>query len=336
MKPVISLDHSSDAPKYQQIIQFIINAIETNQLKIGDKLPSVNQVCENTGIAPKTVMQAFRSLTQSGIISAVRYKGFFVASTNTQSTHNIFVLFNSLTAYKEEIYESIKDTIAGKGTVSIYFHHNNVALFNTLLAQSNGKYTAYIIMPIRDKGIASSLMQLPQHKIYILDLGYRDWGTRYPSVCQYFREDIYGVLRQHLTKIRRKYNKLVLVTGPGFYNLTQIESGFRLFCRESGIRSAVITHVDNKPLTPGELYILVHDGDLVHLVKRISALSLKLGKDIGIISYNDIPIKEIAANGIATISTDFTKMGADIINMVLHKKKMHIKNPCKLVERPSF
>lgn len=336
MKSIISLDHTSEAPKYQQIIQSIINAIDNNQLKIGDRLPSVNQVSDNTGIAPKTVMQAFRSLKQAGLVSAVQYKGFFVASTNTQSRHNIFVLFNSLTAYKEEIYESIKNTIAGKGTVNIYFHHNNVALFNTLLAQSNGKYTAYIIMPIKDKDIAASLKQLPQQKVYILDLGYRDWGARYPSVCQYFHEDIYQVLQQHLTKIRRKYNKLVLVMGPAFYNLKQIENGFRRFCRESGLRSAVVTHVGNKPLATGELYILVHDGDLVHLVKRITALSFKLGKDIGIISYNEIPIKEIAANGIATISTDFTKMGTDIINMVLNKKKQHLKNPCKLIERPSF
>jgi DNA-binding transcriptional regulator YhcF (GntR family) len=336
MKSIISLDHTSDAPKYQQIIQSIIDAIDNNQLKIGDRIPSVNQVSDNTGIASKTVMQAFRSLKQAGVISAVKYKGYFVASTDTLSRHNIFVLFNSLTAYKEEIYESIKNTIAGKGVVSIYFHHNNVALFNTLVAQSNGKYTAYIIMPIRDKGIAASLKQLPQHKLYILDLGYKDWGAKYPSVCQYFHEDIYQVLQRQLTKIRSKYNKLILVTGPAFYNLKQIEKGFRQFCRDADFNSAVITHVGNKRLAPGELYVLVHDGDLVHLVKRITALSLQLGKDIGIISYNEIPIKEIAANGIATISTDFTKMGTDIINMVLYKKKQHLKNPCKLIARPSF
>ena len=36
-----------------------------------------------------------------------------------------------------------------------------------------------------------------------------------------------------------------------------------------------------------------------------------MGKDIGIISYNEIPFKEIVANGIATISTDFEQKIAD-------------------------
>ena len=73
------------------------------------------------------------------------------------------------------------------------------------------------------------------------------------------------------------------------------------------------------------------------IVRRLaSLLSLKLGKDIGIISYNDIPIKEIVANGITTISTDFAKMGADVIHLILKKKKLQLKNPCRLVERASF
>jgi len=336
MQTIISLDHSSGAPKYQQIIQSIISAIDSRQLQIGDKLPSVNEVSLSTGIAKKTVVQAFEHLKQTGIISAVKYKGYFVASAHTNSRHNIFVLFNSLTAYKENIYEGIKQALDGHGVVNIYFHHNNMEVFDTLVSQSAGRYTAYIIMPLPDKGMQASLKKLPQDKIYILDLGYNDWGVRYPSVCQHFEEDIYRVLRQAEARIRRKYRKLVLVRGPAFYNLKQVEKGFRRFCKDAGLASEVIAHARNKRPAKGELYILAHDQDLVHLVKKIAAGSLQLGKDIGILSYNDTPMKEIAANGIATISSDFTRMGADMIKLILQKKKAHLKNPCRLVDRASF
>lgn len=335
MKPVISLDHTANIPKYQQIMNSIIAAIDNQELKVGDRIPSVNEVSESTGVAKKTIVQAFDQLKQTGIISSIKYKGFFVASGNTGSQHNIFVLFNSFTAYKEEIYQGIKDTLGTKGVVNIFFHHNNATVFNTLISQSAGKYTEYIIMPIKDKSIQASLEKLPQDKIYILDIGYKDWGAKYPSVCQHFEQDIYNVLQQGLTKIR-KYKKLVLVQGPAFYNLKQIEKGFLEFCKAFRIRSEIIPNIKNKRIVTGELYILVNDQDLVLLVKKLSELPLKLGKDVGIISYNEAPIKEIAGNGIATISTDFTKMGKDMMQLILKKKKDHLHNPARLTDRKSF
>ncbi|HEY8920244.1 MAG TPA: substrate-binding domain-containing protein [Chitinophaga sp.] len=336
MKSIITVDHNSGAPKYQQIIQSVISAIDNKQLRIGDKIPSVNEVSDSTGIAKKTGVQAFEQLKQTGVISAVKYKGYFVASANTHSKHNIFVLFNHLTAYKEDIYEGIKSTLDGKGVVDIFFHHNNIEVFKTLIAQSAGKYTEYIIMPIPDKGMKPALKKLPQDKIYILDLGYQDWGQAYPSVCQHFETDIYQVLQQGLPAIRRKYNKLVLVLGPQFYNLKQIEKGFRQFCREFELDFSIISHAKNKRPARGELYVLVNDQDLVQLVKKTTTFGYKLGKDVGIISYNDFPMKEIVGNGITTISSDFTRMGTDVINMILKKKKAHLQNPCRLVERSSF
>jgi len=337
MMTFINLDPTSSVPKYQQIVNSIIKAIDENSLKIGDKLPSVNELSVYTGLANKTVVQAFDQLKQIGVISSVQYKGYFVSSSNTQSKHNIFLLFNSLTAYKEQIYESIKESLNNKGIVDIYFHHNDTEIFNTLIEQSVGKYTEYIIMPIDDPVKNESLLKLPQDKIYIIDLGYKDLGTKYPSVCQYFDEDIYNALSEGLARAK-KYKKLILVLGPSTSKklLDNIQAGFTQFCQENEFEWEVILRVKNrKPLT-GELYIILNDQDLVSLVKKVSELALTLGTDVGIISYNEIPFKEITANGIATISTDFTKMGKEIIRLILNKKREHIKNPSYLTNRNSF
>jgi DNA-binding transcriptional regulator YhcF (GntR family) len=337
MMTFIQLDPNSSVPKYQQIVNSIINAIDENYLKVGDKLPSVNEVSEYTGLANKTIVQAFDQLKQIGVVSSVQYKGYFVSSSNTQSKHNIFLLFNSLTAYKEQIYESIKESLNNKGVVDIFFHHNDMEIFNTLIEQSAGKYTEYIIMPIDDPAKNEALQKLPQDKIYIIDLGYKDLGAKYPSVCQYFDEDIYNVLKEGLERAK-KYNKLILVLGPSTSKrlLQNIQTGFVKFCEENAFEWEVILQVRNREPIAGELYILLNDQDLVQLVKKVSSLALNLGSDIGILSYNEIPFKEITANGIATISTDFTQMGKEITRLILNKDREHIKNPCRLISRNSF
>lgn len=53
------------------------------------------------------------------------------------------------------------------------------------------------------------------------------------------------------------------------------------------------------------MYILPNDNDLVHLLKAAKTQKLIVGEDIGVISYNDTPLKEVVAEGITTISTDF-------------------------------
>lgn len=61
-----------------------------------------------------------------------------------------------------------------------------------------------------------------------------------------------------------------------------------------------------------------------------------LGKDIGIISYNDTPPKEVVINGRATISTDFNAMGKTLANMVLNNINNKIENPSSLIIRESL
>jgi len=58
-----------------------------------------------------------------------------------------------------------------------------------------------------------------------------------------------------------------------------------------------------------------------------------LGEDIGIISYNDTPLKELL--GITVISTDFQKMGSAAAEMILTKMPTSIKNDFNFINRHS-
>jgi DNA-binding LacI/PurR family transcriptional regulator len=62
----------------------------------------------------------------------------------------------------------------------------------------------------------------------------------------------------------------------------------------------------------------------------------KVGKDIGIISYNESPINEIILNGLTSVSTDFCQMGESVAEMILNRKLAKIKCDFHMIRRGTF
>ena len=86
----------------------------------------------------------------------------------------------------------------------------------------------------------------------------------------------------------------------------------------------------------GDLFVTIEEADLVNLVKQAREDEFTLGKDIGVISYNDTLLKEIVEGGITTISTDFKHMGKRLAEMILNNETVRIENPNALIIRNSL
>jgi len=69
-------------PKYQQIIAGIVEAISRKRLRVGDELPSINQVCHEFLLSRDTVVKAYEDLKKRGIIEAAHGKGYYIASAS--------------------------------------------------------------------------------------------------------------------------------------------------------------------------------------------------------------------------------------------------------------
>ncbi len=83
-------------------------------------------------------------------------------------------------------------------------------------------------------------------------------------------------------------------------------------------------------------FIFHSDHDLVKAVKLTNRLNYKIGQDVGLVSFNDSPLKEIAGNGITTISTDFEQMGRHMTRMILEGTSTAIHNESKVYLRNSL
>lgn len=326
------IDERSSLPKYRQIIDQVITAIENGTLKRGDKIPSLTQICRLNHLSRDTVMMAFNELKSRGVIFSRPGKGYFVQNTQIDIVQRIFVLFDELNAFKEDMYNSFLGHLSPNTDVDIYFHHFNFQLFNELIENAAGNYTAYVIMPATFDQCKTVISQLPKDKVYLLDR-LKPGLTDYPAIYQDFEKDIYEALlsRQDLIK---KYHELIMVH-PGGKEPEERIKGLELYARQTQSSFTLVKKSDQLPLKKNSCYLVTSDRELVQLIKMAEKNHFQLGTDVGIISFNDTMLKEVVAGGISTISTDFIKMGESLAQMIGQRQKEIIRNPWMFVVRAS-
>ncbi|TDW50109.1 GntR family transcriptional regulator [Flavobacterium sp. 270] len=330
---VISVQNNIGLPKYRQIILSIEKAIEEEKLIKGDRLPSVNKVCLAYSISRDTVLLAYEELKKRGIIYAIPGKGYYVKSIEITIRQKVFLLFDELNIFKEDIYNSFLKHIGKDVQVDIFFHHFNIQVFKKLVNDSNGNYTKYIIMPTDLNDVTDLIKTLPVNDVIILDQTNPELNM-YPAIYQNHQKDIFeGLLKAK--KGLNKYKKLILIF-PGFREPLGMKLGFEAFCEKYNFENEIITEFTNREITQGDLYVIPNDRDLVRVIENAGNQNLKLGSDFGIISYNETPLKKIVANGITTISTHFELMGKILADMVLNGTKEQIENKSSLTMRRSL
>jgi len=279
------------------------------------------------------VMQAFNELRSSGVVISVPGKGYYIDRTELNFGKQIFLLFDELNVFKEDLYTSFLKHLADRAKVDIYFHHFNYQVYKELIRGAAGKYSAYILMPATFNNSIDIVRELPADKVYILDRLKADL-TDYPVIYQDFEQDVYeGMVTGG--KLFCKYNKLIMVF-PGGKEPGERVAGFNRFCREYNMESEIIRSVDKRIVKKGEAYLVVSDRNLVRIIKNVASLNLILGQDVGLVSFNDTMLKEVVAGGITTISTDFMEMGKGLSDMVLTHEKSKIRNRSRIIIRNSL
>ena len=156
----------------------------------------------------------------------------------------------------------------------------------------------------------------------------------YSVVYENFERDIYGALEQALPQLS-KYHTAKLIFPEYTYYPEEIVKGFTSFCQQYAFCYNVIHCIETEPINEGEIFINLMDNDLVVLIERIIEQGYKVGKDVGVISYNETPLKKIILDGITTISTDFEAMGVQAAQLIQNNCMQHVAIPFYLTPRAS-
>lgn len=78
----IIISNSSDEPIYMQVKNQIKNAIISNELSPGDKLPSIRMLAKDLEISVITTKAAYEELEHDGYVETVPSKGIYVSNKN--------------------------------------------------------------------------------------------------------------------------------------------------------------------------------------------------------------------------------------------------------------
>lgn len=341
----VTIDKESRRPKYQQIVDSTIYNIANGHLSIEQKIPSINMLSEAFDLSRDTVEKAYNILKERKIITSIRGKGFYVARTQLISKINILILINKPSSYKMEIYNSFINRIGAVAHTDLNIYHCDEGLFLQLLKKNRNAYDYYIIMPHFKTGqmmhkcstdaITLEIDKIPKDKVLIID-NTLAVEKEYRGVYQDFENDIYIALNEGLEKIQ-KYKRLIIAypTNTVYPYPKRILQGFRKFCQQHNIQFEILEEVFvDMILKKGDLFITITESDLVNLVNLIRENEYELGEDVGVISYNDTPLKELL--GITVISTDFKQMGETAADMILNKENKMVKNPFRFIDRDSI
>ncbi|HKO65233.1 MAG TPA: winged helix-turn-helix domain-containing protein, partial [Candidatus Nitrosocosmicus sp.] len=143
----LRIDEFSATPKYQQLVNSVLNAIKHGILVKGDPLPSINELSFHYEISKVTIEKGYNKLRKMGILEAFHGKGYFIANTDVSQDLKIFLMFNKLSAHKKIIYDSFVETLGEKAAIDFYIYNNDYGIFKKLLSQQKTGYTHYVIIP---------------------------------------------------------------------------------------------------------------------------------------------------------------------------------------------
>lgn len=329
---------TSTVPKYLQVVNTVIADIENGILQHGQRIPSINETSEMYYLSRDTVEKAYKELRERGIIISVRGKGNYICQKFSADKIRVLLLFNKLSAYKKTIYYSLLKAFGEDAIVDLHIHHYDGKICENLIQENLGKYHYYVVMPHfyeNTETIMQTLQRIPEHKLVLLDKNLPVYRGKCAAVYQDFERDIHSALHTGIDLLY-KYQKLVFVFPRDLNYPVEIIKGFQQFCQETSFAYEVIDSVDEETISEKTAYIVLEEADLIDLIKYSRQQHLILGQDLGIISYNETPLKEVLANGITVISTDHEKMGETAAYMMLHKRQGKVLNPFTLIRRNSL
>ncbi len=341
---MFNIDINGNTPIYKQLIAEIERLIDNGELKEGDSLPSMNEMSFELNISKETVKKVYSILRERGLIESMHGKGFFVTSWRESRKLRIFMLFDKLSQYKQTLYDAFVNRIGDRAEITLYIYNQEIDTFEEFVDHTLGKYDYYVITPhfnldpVIQARALKTLKRIPNRKLIILDNWPRSLQGNYGAVYQDMSNDIYDGLQNALDDLR-KYDKLHVVTLSTSLYGSLIMAGVERFCADNNIDVEFHYEINRDMMKPGGVYLLLNGQlglGLVETARMAKLQGLEIGKDIGIISYNDSYLSEIILGGLTTVSTDFEQMGCLAAEMVLLHDLRKVKCDFKLTRRNTF
>lgn len=326
-----------DMPSYtknDQLVEGIINAINDKTLAPGDILPSVNTMIKRLGFARETIVRGYKALIGRGIIESRNRLGYFVSNSNTDQSLKVALIMYAFDTFQEQFYRNFRKQLGENIHLDLFFHHGNIVMCETILTMIKGKYGMYVVAPIPHPRTKQLLAQIPMNKFLMVDR-FEELDTDFNHVTQEFEKSSYQALSELVDAIR-KFDEIVFFHLPGSLIPIEIVRAFRKFLIDFSIPGRMMPTYIPGSLKKGVVYFSIDNMEIWEILKDCKKKNFILGKDVGLLTHNDEPVKEIIFDGLTTYSASFPLMGEKAGIAVANRMPIKETIPTLLIRRNSL
>jgi len=315
--------------KHDRLVQGIINAIDEKVLVTDEMLPSINTMIRELRFSRDTVVKGYQELINRGLVGSTRGRGYYVTNGNTEQTLQVALLMYNMDTFEEQFYRSFRSELGRNVHLNVYFHHGNIDIFETILTQIKGKYGMFVVAPIPHQRTRALLEAIPRHRFLMVDR-YEPLDGEFNYITQEFENASYETFME-LAPVIRQFDEMIFFHSPDSFDPKEIPIAFKRFLKNAKIKGSLIREYKPGTLEKGKVYFTLDNFALFAMLKECKARKLKPGKDLGILSHNDEPAKELI--GITTYSADFSLMGKKAGEFVMRREVVRETMPMVLFRR---
>lgn len=273
----------------------------------------------------RTVEAACKELAKAGVVMG-------------KPGPTVLLLMNRFSGHKKVLFDAFIKTLGNRAAVDLYIYHNDFPAFRKLLLEKHAAYDKVVVVPhfnVDQDFSLKLLRKVSKDKLVLLNKQVGGMKGIVSSVYADFKKDIFEAMEKLYDRLI--YYGLLILVFPGSDDFAaEIVEGFSSFCDHYGFAGKVVDHPERCPIGFGQAYIFLQEEDLVSVIERVQGVGLTVGKDVGMISYEESPLKRVILDGITTVSTNFEMMGSLAAACVLDNQVRNIAIPFEVNIRNSL
>lgn len=343
MKDNADFSTSSFTPLYRQFMDYIIGRIRSGDFPQGEALPSIHAMVIRTGISRETVVKGYAELCREGVLVSRKGKGYFVKDSYLTGILSVMVLMDKMSTHQQRILDGFIAMVHQKAEITIRMHYQNVDWLSQALDAALDRYDWYLLFPhfprdiVTQETVAKLIAKIPPQKLILADHLPSCAAPESGAVFQSISTDVPRVLKSVIADIR-KYRRLLFIPLSTSLYGEQTSESIRQFGKDESVDIRILDEIPEK-VQNGDLFFVSGsrlDFKLSQLLRTIANSGLVLGKEVGLICYNDSPLAEFIFGGITTLSVDFEQMGRIAGQMVLDARPDRVQCYASLIRRNTF
>lgn len=253
----------------------------------------------------------------------------------------VLLVFNKLSDFKDKIYQSFLEKLGEKAHVDVYVHQVtplSTQHFDQVIRERISEYDHVAVLlhsSYLHEDVLKTLNSIPKEKLLILDKRNEFIRGEYACVYHDFEEGIHRIFTE-MNNSLSKYQTINLVVNESNSIAKSLEDGIQKFAKQYSFDFHVIKEIKEEVVKPNQVFLILSEQGLADILKLCTKLQLSLGKNIGIISYNETPLKEVLFGGISVVTINYEELGRQAADLILQHKKEHIKTPIRFIQRNSL